>query len=184
MTVSKPTTDQRGFILVTSLIFLVVLTLLAVTAISSATLQQRMAANQQDKAAALDRANSALAYVGQLLSDKRLTACQPLLGGSAASAAVSCPSALRDLPIRLTVAGAPDTPGRYLADAFWTSGPVATYSAAADTPATTYVIEAMAPTPVALNARPDRWRFRVTARAMRQSTAVRAVAQMIYEVAR
>lgn len=54
--------DQRGFILITSLLFLVIITLLALSGINSSTLQQKMATNNNDKAASLQSANSALAY--------------------------------------------------------------------------------------------------------------------------
>ena len=177
--------EQQGFILVTSLIFLVVLTLLAVSAISSATLQQRMAANQQDKAEALDRANSALAYVGHLLRDKRLGLCHAALGAAAGSA-VNCPEVLPNLPIRLAGPQTPDTPARYLGDAFWSAGPTAQYAAPGSNARTDYVVEALTVELTSLNARPDRWRFRVTARTGGGGggRAGRAVAQMIFEVAR
>ncbi|MBH04028.1 MAG: hypothetical protein CMP08_07880 [Xanthomonadales bacterium] len=176
--------QQQGFILVTSLIFLVVLTLLAVSAISSATLQQRMAANQQARAEALDRANSALAYVGHRLRDRRLALCHAALGASPTSSA-DCPEELSDLPIRLPGPQTPDTPARYLGDAFWRDGPTAQYVAPGSNARTDYVIEALPAGLTVLNARSDQWRFRVTARAGADGgRAARAVAQMIFEVAR
>lgn len=53
-------TQDRGFILVTSLIFLVVITLISVSAINSSTLQERMASNLREKARARQAADAAL----------------------------------------------------------------------------------------------------------------------------
>ncbi|MDA3920328.1 MAG: PilX N-terminal domain-containing pilus assembly protein [Salinisphaera sp.] len=52
--------SQRGFVLVTSLIFLVIITLIAVSAINSSTLQERMASNLRDKSDAFHDADAAL----------------------------------------------------------------------------------------------------------------------------
>lgn len=51
---------QHGFVLITSLIFLVVVTLLAVSAINSSTLQEKIAANTQARELANQLANAAL----------------------------------------------------------------------------------------------------------------------------
>jgi type IV pilus assembly protein PilX len=59
--------SERGFVLVTSLIFLVVLTLLAVTAINSSTLQERMASNLRASSHARQDADAALRYAEYLL---------------------------------------------------------------------------------------------------------------------
>lgn len=52
--------------LVTSLVFLVVITLLAVSAINSSTIQERMASNQREKSRALQAADSTL-HVGETI---------------------------------------------------------------------------------------------------------------------
>jgi type IV pilus assembly protein PilX len=59
--------SERGFVLVTSLIFLVVLTLLAVTAINSSTLQERMASNLRASSHARQNADAGLRYAEYLL---------------------------------------------------------------------------------------------------------------------
>lgn len=51
---------SRGFILVTSLVFLVVITLLAVSAMNSTTVQERMASNLREKSRARQASDSAL----------------------------------------------------------------------------------------------------------------------------
>lgn len=68
--------NEQGFVLVTSLIFLVVLTLLAVSAINSSTLQERMAANQRDRSRALHAANAALRHAETLLKQPLSNAYQ------------------------------------------------------------------------------------------------------------
>jgi type IV pilus assembly protein PilX len=61
--------SQTGFVLVTSLIFLVVITLLAVSAINSSTLQERMASNQREKSRARQAADAALRRGELVLQD-------------------------------------------------------------------------------------------------------------------
>lgn len=63
------TYNQRGFVLVTSLIFLVVITLLAVSAINSSTIQERMASNLREKSRARQAADAALRQGELLLRD-------------------------------------------------------------------------------------------------------------------
>ena len=71
------TTRSRGFVLVTSLIFLVVITLLAVSAINSATLQERMASNQREKSRALQAADAGLRQGELLMRDPVFNDAQP-----------------------------------------------------------------------------------------------------------
>lgn len=52
--------EQCGFVLITSLIFLVVVTLLAVSAINRSTLQEKIAANTRAREIAEEHANAAL----------------------------------------------------------------------------------------------------------------------------
>lgn len=59
---------DRGFVLVTSLVFLVVVTLLAVSAINSSTIQESMASNLREKARARQAADAAVRQ-GELLLD-------------------------------------------------------------------------------------------------------------------
>lgn len=60
---------QRGFVLITSLVFLVVITLLAVTAINRSTLQERMASNMRDQSRDRQAADAALREAERRLSD-------------------------------------------------------------------------------------------------------------------
>lgn len=52
--------QQSGFVLITSLVFLVVITLLAVSAMNRSTLQERMASNIREQSLARQAANAAL----------------------------------------------------------------------------------------------------------------------------
>ncbi|NNC22720.1 hypothetical protein HKX42_02550 [Salinisphaera sp. USBA-960] len=61
------THDEDGFILITSLLFLVIITLLALSSINSSTLQQKMATNTNAKAASRQTANNALRYSESVL---------------------------------------------------------------------------------------------------------------------
>ncbi len=60
---------QHGVVFVTALIFLVVLTLLGVTAMQTATLEERMAGNLRDRNLALQAAEMALRYAEQHIRD-------------------------------------------------------------------------------------------------------------------
>lgn len=60
---------QRGFVLITSLVFLVVITLLAVTAMNRSTLQERMASNMRDQSRDRQAADAALREAEIRLSD-------------------------------------------------------------------------------------------------------------------
>lgn len=60
--------NQRGFVLVTSLIFLVVVTLLAVAAINRSTLQEKIATNTRARETAEQHANAALREAEALLT--------------------------------------------------------------------------------------------------------------------
>ena len=63
--------DQDGFILITSLLFLVIITLLALSGIDSATLQQKMATNSEAKSRSLIASNSALAHAESVIRKMR-----------------------------------------------------------------------------------------------------------------
>lgn len=175
--------DQTGFILATSLIFLVVLTLLAVTAISSATLQQRMAANQSDKAALLEDANSALSYVSRLMAEPAFLTCFSAKMIESSTAAGACPTMLQPLSFRLSRLDNA-SPNRSLRDAFWAGAGLNSYQPVDDSrPRVQYVVEYLDQPPLDSNATVRVRRFRVTARARQPGSEARGIAQMIYEVA-
>ncbi|MDO8903742.1 PilX N-terminal domain-containing pilus assembly protein [Hydrogenophaga sp.] len=56
----KPTSSQHGFVLITSLIFLIVLSILGVMAMRGSLFEERMAANDRDRALAREYAEMAL----------------------------------------------------------------------------------------------------------------------------
>lgn len=68
--------QQRGFILITSLVFLVVITLLAVSAMNRSTLQERMASNMRDHSRAEQAADAALRGVEHMLANKAFDSYQ------------------------------------------------------------------------------------------------------------
>lgn len=68
---------NRGFVLITSLIFLVVVTLLAVSAMNSSTLQEKMARNAHERTLALQTANAALRQAEALLAGQAFRAYRP-----------------------------------------------------------------------------------------------------------
>ena len=59
---------QAGVVLVTSLIILLVMTMIGVTAMQSTMLDERMAGNQKDSALAFEAAEAALRHVADLIS--------------------------------------------------------------------------------------------------------------------
>lgn len=60
---------QTGVVLVTSLIILLVMTMIGVTAMQSTMLDERMAGNQKDGALAFEAAEAALRHVADLISE-------------------------------------------------------------------------------------------------------------------
>lgn len=179
---------QRGFILVTSLIFLVILTLLAVSAINSSTLQERMAANQREKSRALDAADSALRHVETVLASDDFRTCNTVIQPSGSSANGSCDDDASNLTIVAASDSDDDSATRYLSDAFWSQAGVSTYQLPDNTSTSglkvQYVVEYVRQEAYDLN--PDSsgstLLFRITARARGTSAASRAVVQSVYRI--
>lgn len=73
----KTQDTQRGFVLITSLIFLVVVTLLAVSAINNSTLQEKIATNTRARETAQQHANAALREAEALLGTQAFDTYQP-----------------------------------------------------------------------------------------------------------
>lgn len=67
---------QRGTALITSLIFLLLLTIMGITAVGTATLEERMAGNMKDQYLAFQAAESALRYAESQLAN--MPAAPPL----------------------------------------------------------------------------------------------------------
>lgn len=156
---------QGGFILATSLIFLVVITLLAVSAINSSTLQARMAANQREKSRALNAANSALRYAEDRLASHVINqmgdACDP------------------DMETSNAIPNAPSHPLRHKTGVCTSSFP--------NDPGTSgirvkYIVERIKTGEQDSGHTDDTLRFRITARAQGRSSAARATVQSTDQV--
>ena len=188
---SIPANRQDGFILVTSLVFLVIITLLAVSAINSSTLQERMAANQREKSRALNAADSALRYVETLLASNSFRACNPALNPgltSGTQAGSSCDANASGLTVIPASSAGTDPTTYYLSDAFWSQTGVSTYQLPGDASTSglniQYVVEYVRQQADDLNpgAAGTTVLFRITARARGRSPGSRAVVQSIYQV--
>jgi type IV pilus assembly protein PilX len=90
---------QRGFILVTGLLFLVVITLVAVAMFRSTGLMDRIAANARDKQRSFEAAQSALQYAEWWLSTNKpgstSSACNSLGSGDTAANVHVCSNAIQ-----------------------------------------------------------------------------------------
>ncbi|MGB7754936.1 MAG: PilX N-terminal domain-containing pilus assembly protein [Salinisphaera sp.] len=188
---SGTTTRQDGFILVTSLIFLVILTLLAVSAINSSTLQERMAANQREKSRALDAADSALRHVETLLASSDFRACNPVMNPGITSnsqSTNSCNANASGLAVIPASSGNTDSATYYLSDQFWSQTGVSTYQLPGDASTSglniQYVVEYVRQQADDLNpgSAGTTVLFRITARARGRSPGSRAVVQSVYQV--
>lgn len=182
---------QNGFILVTSLIFLVIITLLAVSAINSSTLQQRMANNQREKSRALDAADAALRHVETLLASNDFRQCNPVMNPGASTSANSNNSCNTNASELTVVPASPDanqSATYYLSDAFWSQPGVSTYPLPGDSGNSglniQYVVEYVREQANDLNpgSAGTVLLFRITARARGRSPASRAVVQSVYQI--
>ncbi|MES1953438.1 pilus assembly PilX family protein [Salinisphaera hydrothermalis] len=182
---------EEGFILVTSLIFLVIITLLAVSAINSSTLQQRMANNQREKSRALDAADSALRHVETLLASNDFRQCNPVMSpGSGTNAAANngCDAGASGLTVVPASPDANQSATYYLSDAFWSRSGVSTYQLPGDSGSSglniQYLVEYIREQADDLNpgSAGTVVLFRITARAQGRSPASRAVVQSVYQI--
>ena len=103
---SQRAAHAQGFVLMTSLMFILVLAMLGLAAMQGSTLQERMAGNQRDRSIALQAAELALRDAERDLAALKADGVTPCLGGAS-----GCRSAL---------ARASDTS---LRQGFWTMGP-------------------------------------------------------------
>lgn len=194
-TFSLPANTRRenGFVLVTSLIFLVVITLLAVSAINSSTLQERMASNQREKSRARQAADAALRRGELLLQDAAFNT--PQAPGS--TVAVNAPNDSNDnggaISVRLWERASmiEDDQRRDMAEAFldettWGDGKPLSYVLDVQMPPIEYFVEDFEC--VARDLNPDSkavcdgaMLYRITARARGQNPAALAVTQSLYE---
>lgn len=182
---------QNGFVLVTSLIFLVVITLLAVSAMNSATIQERMASNLREKSRARQAADSALRQGELLLSGNNLATYKPAGGcyGSSSSDSSSC-TAADSLRIWRQGAvlgnGVTDTSAAYLADSVWDQQDIQKYSGDQNLEHIEFIVEEMTTSlPDDLNASTNaqgigKMLYRITAKAEGENPAATAVTQSVF----
>ncbi|HET7314739.1 pilus assembly PilX family protein [Salinisphaera sp.] len=195
MTETHPATrlDQRGFVLVTSLIFLVVITLIAVSAINSSTLQERMASNLRNKSHARQNADSGLRYAENLVRDQsgprflQINYCMDSKKGKNEGA-----SEFRD-GLRIWAENAvfgcsvKDISSAFLSPEFWSDdSKIQIYSPEPNDPTAKFIVEILEFQCRDLN--PDTCAlgegnafYRITARAHGATPAAIAVTQSIYE---
>lgn len=75
---------QRGFALVTGLLFMVVLTLIALSALKSTSLEERMAGNARDQGLAFEAAEAGVRDALRYIALHNLTPADPFAAGCAA----------------------------------------------------------------------------------------------------
>ncbi len=94
--ISSPA-SQSGAVLVVGLIFLMILTLIGVTAIRTATMEERMAGNARDRSLALQAAEAALRGAEDYVSDNAIMEedCENDPGASTASGIAGCLSQIK-----------------------------------------------------------------------------------------
>lgn len=187
-----PRRSENGFVLVTSLIFLVVITLLAVSAINSSTLQERMASNQREKSRARQAADAALRR-GELILQSRIFETLQRRGSVVD---VDSPGDSEDsqrLSVRIWRRNEmiesdedPDDPQAFLDEATWADQKPLSYTLDDDLLPVDYFIEDYQCIGRDLN--PDSkavcdgsMLYRISARARGQNPAALAVTQSIYE---
>jgi type IV pilus assembly protein PilX len=189
----SPGTRQNGFVLVTSLIFLVVITLLAVSAINSSTLQERMASNQREKSRARQASDAALRRGELLLQDAAFDT--PQAPGS--TVAVNAPTDSKNTDSVLSVKiwrrasmieddDKKDQPEAFLDESTWGEGKPLNYVLDSAMPPVEYYVEDY--DCVARDLNPDSkavcdgaMMYRITARSKGQNPAAIAVTQSLYE---
>ncbi|ERJ17892.1 Type 4 fimbrial biosis protein PilX [Salinisphaera shabanensis E1L3A] len=188
-----PRRSQNGFVLVTSLIFLVVITLLAVSAINSSTLQERMASNQREKSRARQAADAALRRGELVLQDAVFDTLQKPGSTVIVDTPADTDNAGGTLSVRIWRRGEmieetdqQDNPEAFLDDTTWASGKPLNYTLDDLLAPVDYFVEDY--DCIARDLNPDSeavcdgsMLYRVTARARGQNPAAVAVTQSIYE---
>lgn len=192
-----PKHPPRGFVLITSLIFLVVITLLAVSALNSSTLQERMASNLREKSRARQAADAGLRHAERVL-DSTAFATLPALyncgpGGENPDAGTNNTIRVCLESSMLSVDDSSSTVANdtFLDDSVWNNSAVAIDTDSGDDVGdrpVEFFVEAMQYQFNGADLDPDRAAvgdggvyYRVTARARGQNPAAIAVTQSIYE---
>ena len=182
--------DQQGFVLVTSLIFLVVITLLAISAMGSSTLQERMASNLRAKSNARQAADAALRHAETILRGSAFDNPRP--AGKCYSATDSDNCLQDGLYIWKTdglFASEPvDESLAFLAPALWKKNGIQAYADGSERPAVAFTVEDDTSGFQARDLNPDTAAqgdgdviYRITARAQSNNRAGVAVTQSIFE---
>ena len=179
--------SQRGFVLVTSLIFLVVITLLAVSAISSSTLQERMASNLREKSRARQAADAALRAAEIDLSSANLASYQKAQNCNE-DGEINQPENGIVICRQGVFAAAADDGGESYFDAdIWDSAAVQTYTADQEIGTDVrFIVEELddcvgTVDPEKCSRAYGTFRYRVTALARGENPAAIAVTQSVYE---
>ncbi|MES1925397.1 PilX N-terminal domain-containing pilus assembly protein [Salinisphaera sp. T31B1] len=191
-----PCHAPRGFVLITSLIFLVVITLLAVSALNSSTLQERMSSNLREKSRARQAADAGLRHAERRLGSATFASlpsfydCNP--GGTTTGSNTQTPIRVCRESSMLKLDGS--SGGAYktfLDDAVWNNPAVAVDSDSDDDVGdqkVEFFVEAMQYQFHGADLDPDRAAvgdggvyYRITARAHGQNPNATAVTQSIYE---
>ena len=169
---------QRGATFVTGLIFLVVLTMFGVTAMKTASMEERMSGNLRDRNLALQSAEMALRYAEQHIRDNDPTTNTPSPIDGVVDFDTTCTAglcyygagAVAPSPAWVTYC-TPNCPISYVAGTVFRVDGVAYTAPAllAGLPAPTYIIEGIKKTPPGSG---ERYYYRITVRAqgLRQGT--------------
>lgn len=196
MKTPAPVADQSrqgGFVLATSLIFLVIVTLLAVSAINSSTIQERMASNQREKSRARQAADATLRHAEQLFQDSAFDT--PLAAGTILSINPADNEGTNSGSISVKIwptadmladDADQDAPESFLLESTWADGKPLSYTVDDEMPPVEYYVEDYGCVGRDLN--PDSkavcdgtMMYRQTARARGQNPAAIAVTQSFYE---
>lgn len=179
---------QTGFVLVTSLIFLVVITLLAVSAINSSMLQERMASNLREKSRARQSADAALRAAELQLSSKAMAGYQTARNCRSDDAEQSSNDGSSGFVIcREGVFDSSSDSEGFFSDSVWNGPGVQTYEADDDITADVrYIIEELRGCVGSVKTEvcavgSGAVRYRVTAFAHGQNPAAIAVSQSVYQ---
>lgn len=189
--------SEQGFVLVTSLVFLVVITLLAVSAINSSTIQERMASNQREKSRAVQAADAALRQGERIFKDSRFDVQNPpgqTIELNDAATKQDIGTASVKLWLKGDMLADKGDPAAFLDPSIWTNAQTLSYDVDADNSAmndaglnaTRYFVEDYTCLRNVLSAEAGAYCngsiiYRITARATGQNPAAIAVTQSLYE---
>jgi len=192
-----PRHASRGFVLITSLIFLVVITLLAVSALNSSTLQERMSSNLREKSRARQAADAGLRHTELQLASSGFDTlpsfydCGPSANNSDSNAGSAIRVCRESSMLKLDGSSSSAAYKTFLDNAVWDNPAVTIDSDSGDDVGdekVEFFVEAMQYQFNGTDLNPDRAAvgdggvyYRITARAHGENPAATAVTQSIYE---